>query len=227
MLLNYIGSYISKVQLENYFVSSLLPSKISLFWNIIDQIPDTEIFEVITANPSQGYIPDIEGFLKILTARTNTKLFIEAVRKRNLNSNTDFKVLDISAVLMTLIVRSEAHEHYLRSILTRTEKKIQTNIDVQQLLSVEDKVQKNAVYHPDIRAIRDATAHSYFKIDEDKNNDFIITFNNFSKGWKFYKKFTRSSLLNFYQDFDRQFNLYTLMLSIKLLFAFLNLNFKI
>jgi hypothetical protein len=226
-LLNIVGRYISNIQIKDYFCSPLLSPKISLFWNIIDQIPNTDIFEVITGQSSHGYQPNIEDLERIWIARKNTDYFIYGVEERNRSSDINFKVLDISAVLMTMVIRSEAHEFYLNSILDKSEQKIPTVIDKPQLLSVEDKVQRGPKYSLDVRAIRDSTAHNYFKIEKDPNNDYDIIFDNVIKGWKFYKKFTRITLLKFYQDFDRQFELYTLLISIKLLYAFLRINFII
>ena len=76
-------------------------------------------------------------------------------------------ILDISTILLTTIIRSDAHEFQIGEILKRAVKETQSNVDIAYILSIEDKVKKKNKYKPNTRAIRDATDHVHFKIEKD------------------------------------------------------------
>lgn len=226
-ILTCVGEYLTNEQFINYFSSKTIPNKVIEFWNLLIRIPDNDVFEVITGEPYKGFIPDIEAFVKILTARTNTAIFVNEVVERNLKKDNKFKPLDISAILLTIIVRTEAHEYSLMKVLDRAQKKAGVAVDIPLLLSVENAILKDNKYKSDARAIRDATAHNHFAVVGDDVHDYEITFSNYEEKWQFYKKISRIELLTYYQDFDRLFILYTKLLSIRLLHSFLLLNFMI
>lgn len=222
-----LGEYLTNEQFMKYFNSETIPNKVMEFWNLLTQIPDNDVFEVITGEHFKGFIPDIEAFVKILTARANTELFVKEVIKRNQNKDNKFKLLDISTILLIIIVRTESHEHSLMQLLNRAKTKTNSSTNIPLLLSVENAILKDKEYKSDARAIRDATAHNHFAVVGDDNHDYIITFSNYDRKWQFYKKFSRIDLLCYYQDFDRLFILYTKLLSIRLLHSFLLLNFMV
>jgi len=134
-------------------------------------------------------------------------------------------LLDILAVLLTIIIRSESYEHYLAKILERASEKTGITIDMPQILSIEYRVLRKNMHNPDTRAIRDAVSHQYFKIEKNISNDYLSNFDNTDKGWQFQKEVARKSLLIFYQNLDRLFDLYARLLTLKLFNAFLAINF--
>jgi hypothetical protein len=124
------------------------------------------------------------------------------------------------------MIRSEAHEYILGKILERTKEIIQDQIDIPDLLSVSSKEpKKEHKFKPDTRAIRDATAHAKFKIENDSTGDFIIHFNNIDEEYSFQRTFSRKDLLSFYQDYDRMTTIHTQLLTVRLLYSLLNMNF--
>jgi len=166
------------------------------------------------------------GFDKIYTARENTNLIIDTVVERNNDNDNNLLILDIPTILLTIMIRSEAHEYTLGKILERTEEITKNQIDIPDLLSVVSKVPKGQdKFKPDTRAIRDATAHAKFKIEKDSVGDFMIYFNNTDEGYLYQRTCSRKELLQFYQDYDRMTTIFTQLLSIRLLYSFLNLNF--
>lgn len=166
---------------------------------------------------------------KIYVARENTNLMINTVVERNYSNNNSLLILDIPTILLTIIIRSEAHEYALNKILERIKEVTKNQIDIPDLLSVEAKVSKvnngQLGYKPDTRAIRDATAHAKFKIESDPAGDFLIAFNNTDKKYSFQKSFSRRQLLQFYQDYDRMTVTYTRLLTVRSLHSFLSSNF--
>jgi hypothetical protein len=99
------------------------------------------------------------------------------------------------------------------------------SLDIPDLLSVTDKQAKRDEFKPDTRAIRDATAHAKFRIENNSTEDFIISFNNTDEGYSYQKIFSRKDLLGFYQDYDRMTIIHTRLLTIKLLYSLLNMHF--
>jgi hypothetical protein len=80
-------------------------------------------------------------------------------------------------------------------------------------------------YVTDMRAIRDATAHARFKIENDSMGDFNVRFSNTGKGYSFKNTYSRRELLLLYQDYDRMTIIHSRLLTIRLLYAYLNLYF--
>jgi hypothetical protein len=222
-----IGEYLANEQIMKYFNSKTISKKVIMVWDLLMQIPDNDVFEVITGEPYQGFIPNIEAFVKILTARANTALFVNEVIQRNQNKDNKFKLLDISTILLIIIIRTEAHEYSLLQLLNRAQEKSATSVNVPLILSVENAILKDKKYKSDARAIRDAVAHNHFTVTGNDQLDYTITFSNYDQKWQFYKKFSRIDLLDYYQDFDRLFILYTRLLTIRLLHSFLLSHFLI
>ena len=143
---------------------------------------------------------------------------------RTYDSLNKQRILDIPAILLTLMIRSEAHEYRMKQIIERA-KFINIDFDSAEVLSVQNKVSKGKQDKPDRRAIRDATAHARFKIESDGKDDYIIKYNNTEDGYSFIKDFSRRDLLYFYQDYDRMTILQTRLFTIRLLISFLRLFF--
>lgn len=127
------------------------------------KIQDNDVPEVITGRSSTPSSPQPLNLDKLRAAKENSNLMFEAVRKRTQSINNNLLLLDISTVLLTIIIRSEAHEYTLGNILRRLQAITRENTDVAELLSVECKVPKAESFKPDTRAIRDATAHVRFE----------------------------------------------------------------
>jgi hypothetical protein len=196
------------------------------FWSFVQHISDNRTAEVVTGQSmSRLSLPSL-SFDKLNAARENTSLMINAVVDRHYNNINTLLILDIPTILLTVMIRSEAHEYILGKILERTKEITKDQIDIPDLLSVSSKQPKGEhIFKPDTRAIRDAAAHAKFKIEKDSTGDFIICFNNIDEGYSFQKTFSRKDLLNFYQDYDRMTIIHTQLLTIRLLYSFLNMNF--
>jgi hypothetical protein len=67
--------------------------------------------------------------------------------------------------------------------------------------------------------------HAKFKIENDSTGDFIIHFNNIDEEYSFQRTFSRKDLLGLYQDYDRMTTIYTQLLTVRLLYSFVNMNF--
>jgi hypothetical protein len=102
---------------------------------------------------------------------------------------------------------------------------VNLNYDIQEMCSVDSKVQKGNEWKSDTRAIRDAISHAYFTI-EYSDKGFKIHFQNSEQGYNFDKSFTEKELLLFYQDYDRLIALQTLLLNSALTSDFLRRQFK-
>ncbi len=154
---------------------------------------------------------------------------IKTVIDRNNSGRNDVSLLDIPAVLLTIIIRSEAHEYVLGKILQRTKDATNDLIDTADLLSATRKEprKKNGrvIFVTDMRAIRDATAHAKFMIENNSAGDFSVRFSNTGHGYTFHKIHSRTQLLYFYQDYDRMTIIYTRLLIIRSLYSYLKLYF--
>jgi hypothetical protein len=223
------GDLITGRSIERYFTHDSIYAKLSKFWSHIRNIPDSAVPEVVTGRSSADPpFPHID-FSKIQAAKSSSSLMIKTVFDRNNYGNNDFLLLDIPAILLTIIIRSEAHEYVLGKILQRAKDVTKDQIDIVDLLSVTHKELKEKsgrrLFGTDMRAIRDATAHAKFIIENDSSGDFTISFNNTERGYSFHKKYSRRELLYFYQDYDRMTIIYTRLLIIRTLCSFLSLYF--
>jgi hypothetical protein len=219
------GNLLTKNSINHYFISNRIYDRLAKFWFCIQDIPDDKSAEVILGQQATGLsLPS--SFDKIHAAKENTNLMIEAVIERtHKGTNNNLLVLDFPAILLTIIIRSEAHEYTLQKILQRAASITKNRLDIPDLLSVTDKQAKREEFKPDTRAIRDATAHAKFRIENNSTDDFIISFNNTDEGYSYQKTFSRKDLLGFYQDYDRMITIHTRLLTIKLLYSLLNMHF--
>jgi hypothetical protein len=223
-LINF-GDLLTSNSINRYFVSNSIHKRLMKFWSSIQHLPNNKVVEVVIGQHNVTVSLPSLGFDKIYAARENTNMMIDTVVKRNYNNDNSLLILDIPTILLTIMIRSEAHEYTLGNILKRTKEITKDLIDIPELLSVVRKVPKGQDFKSDTRAIRDATAHAKFKIDSDSMGDFIIHFNNTDEHYSFQATFSRKELLHYYQDYDRMTSFYTQLLSITLLYSFLNMNF--
>ncbi|MGA9841653.1 MAG: hypothetical protein WBQ25_05010 [Nitrososphaeraceae archaeon] len=221
-----LGDLLTNNSINSYFISNSIYDKLAKFWSSIQHIPDNRVGQVVTGESIAGAPLASLSFDKLSAVRENTNLMINTVVDRNYNNINNMLILDIPTILLTIMIRSEAHEYILEKILQRTEELTKNKIDIPDLLSVAHKEPKGEhKYKPDTRAMRDAIAHAKFKIENDSMGDFIIYFNNTDEGYSFEKTLSRKDLLGFYQDYDRMTIIYTELLTIRLLYSFLNMNF--
>jgi hypothetical protein len=171
-----LGNLLVNNSINRYFVSNSIYGRLAKFWLSVKQIPDDRVAVIVTGQKPDSKVPIPLDLDKIYVARENTNLMINTVVERNYSSNNNLLILDIPTILLTIIIRSEAHEYALSKILDRIKEVTKNQIDIPDLLSVEAKVSKiskgQLEYKPDTRAIRDATAHAKFKIESDSAGDF-------------------------------------------------------
>lgn len=77
---------------------------------------DIDVPEVITGRSSTPSSPQPLNLDKLREAKENSNLMFEAVRMRTQSINNNLLLLYISTVLLTIIIRSEAHEYTLGNI---------------------------------------------------------------------------------------------------------------
>lgn len=162
------GDLLTRYSIDRYFTNNSIYDKLPRFWSHIRNIPDNEAAEVITGR-SDSDQPSVPTDLpKIEAARLSSSLMINAVIDRNNSGSNNMPLLDIPAILLTIIIRSEAHEYALGKILQRAMNATNESVDVADLLSVtrrEPKVKNGKTFFvTDMRAIRDATAHANSKL---------------------------------------------------------------
>jgi hypothetical protein len=111
------GNLLTKNSINRYFVSNRIYDRLAKFWSCIQDIPDDKSAEVILGQQATGLsLPS--SLDKIRAAKENTNLMIEAVIERtHKDTNNNLLVLDFPAILLTIIIRSEAHEYTLQKIL--------------------------------------------------------------------------------------------------------------
>jgi hypothetical protein len=223
------GNLLTKRSIDRYFSHDSIYDKLARFWSHIRNIPDSAAAEVVTGRSGTGPPSHPLDFQKINAAKLSSSLMIKTVIDRNNSGDNNTPLLDVPAILLTIIIRSEAHEYVLGKILQRAGDVTKDLIDIAELLSVTSKEPRKrkgqVVFGTDMRAIRNSTAHARFIIEKDSSGDFAISFNNTGGGYSFHKTYSRKELLYFYQDYDRMTIIYTRLLIIRTLYSFLNIYF--
>jgi hypothetical protein len=221
------GDLLTSRSIDRYLSHDSIYDKLARFWSHIRKIPDGAAAEVITGRSGSGLPSTPLDFQKIHAAKASSSLMIKTVIDGNNSDRNDAPLLDLPAILLTIIIRSEAHEYVLGKILQRARNATKDLIDTADLLSVTCKEAKmkngQPVFVTDMRALRDATAHARFIIENDSTGDFMIHFNNTGYGYSFHKTYSRKELLYFYQDYDRITIIYTRLLIIRTLYSYLNI----
>jgi hypothetical protein len=222
---------LTRKSIDRYFIHDSIYDKLPKFWSHICNISDDKVAEVITGRSSSDRPRPPLDLERVNAAKLSSSLMIKTVYDRNNSGNNNMSILDIPAVLLTIIIRSEAHEYTLGKVLQRTKDATKGQVDIVDLLSVTHKQTKlkngHSFFVTDMRAIRDATAHARFIIKSDATGDFAVHFSNTKRGYSFDKTFPRKELLYFYQDYDRMTIIYTRLLIIRSLYSYLNLYFVI
>ena len=221
------GHLLTGRSINHYFSHDMIYDRLAKFWSCMRKIPDSAVVGVINGDSGsvQPTVPlDME---KIIAATSSSSLMIKTVFDRNNSGSKD--LLDIPAILLNIIIRSEAHEYVLDKILERAKDATNDPIDIDDLLSVAHKESRmkngRLEYVTDMRAIRDATAHARFIIENDSMGDFKVRFSNLAKGYSFNETYSRKELIFFYQDYDRMTIIHSRLLTIRSLYSYLNLYF--
>jgi hypothetical protein len=177
--------------------------QLSQFWNLYD-----DVLRVLrSTKSSSGYA--LQGLIDLLRPRINlsdtlAESIVSAVQSQASSA------LSPAALLLVHVVRTESIEYALLKQLNDVIRRhgLQSKYDVVAICSVQSKVQKDAEWRTDVRAIRDATAHGRFKIHS-LQNDWVIEFNNDNEGYCFHKRFTR-------KEFTKFFDLHTRLYKVQL-----------
>ena len=135
-------------------------------------------------------------------------------------------ILSMISILLAIVIRVEAHEYEIQNMIATAKRYVGLNYDIEEMCSVDLKVQKGSEWRSDPRAIRDAVSHAHFMINDTGKGYYEIHFKNLEQGYQFDKTFTQRELLHFYQDYDRLIAIQALLLDSALLRDFLLREFK-
>lgn len=180
-----------------------LSFQLSQFWNLYD-----EVMKVLGSKPT-GFGYALQG--EIDSLRTRIDRVDKLAEKIVLSATAQISnILSPVALLLMHIIRTDTFESALKRQLKDAVEKhnLQGKYDVVAICSVESKVQKGQAWQTDVRAIRDAIAHSHFRIDV-VENDWTIEFSNNTHGYNFHKRFSR-------KEFVRFLDLHTLLYKLQL-----------
>lgn len=180
-----------------------LTSKLSQFWNLWH-----DVFKKLhSTKSSPGYA--LRGMISQLRSRIErADALAESIV--SMAQSQVSNILSPAALLLVHVFRTETIEYALRKQLKDAVKKhgLQSKYDVEAICSVQSKVRKGGKWKTDVRAIRDAIAHGWFKINL-LENDWAIEFDNDEEGYSFHKRFSR-------KEFTRFFDLHTLLYKLQL-----------
>jgi hypothetical protein len=209
--------------IDKYFIHAGFISKLHQFWLLRKSILGTSgktediiLWRLEEKSPMQEKIKALVFSLQTTSRVQNlTGGIVEEVLTQQPN------MLTITSILLALLVRVQAHEYEIGKMLEKAERYINLNFDIQEMCSVDKKVQKGTEWRSDVRAIRDAISHAHFDITYN-NKQFQIHINNTEKGYNYDKVFSGDSLLLFYQDYERLTLVQMLLLNTALLSDFLS-----
>lgn len=180
-----------------------LISQLSQFWNLYhDVLKKLHPTKSSPSYPLRGIINELRP--RINRADMLAERIVLAARSQISN------VLSPTAFLLAHVFRTETIEYAFRKQLNDAVQRhgLQSKYDVETICSVQSKVRKGTEWRTDVRAIRDATAHGWFKILS-LENDWAIEFDNDKEGYSFHKRFSR-------KEFTKFFDLYTLLYKLQL-----------
>jgi hypothetical protein len=118
--------------------------------------------------------------------KNTTEQIVEAVLNQRPKN-----ILAIISFLLVLIIRVEAHEYEIKNMIKTARKYTKINYDIEELLSVNSKVQKGNGWRSDVRAIRDAVSHAHFTVNN-VSNGYTIHFKNTEEGYNFDRIFSEN-----------------------------------
>jgi hypothetical protein len=218
----------SSPYVNNYFKHQGILHKLHEFMRLLQAVINSGnaeniiLWRVTKKGESQNVLNEVKNSSeRAFNITTITDAIVDAVPNRE-----PVGILSIASILLTLIIRVEAHEYEIENMIDIVKKYVNPfDYDIEEMLSVTTKVQKGRDWKSDTRAIRDAISHASFAI-HNKGGVYLIRFKNKEKGYNFVKTFTGTQLLLFYQDYTRLIVIQTLLLNSALLMEFLIKEFK-
>jgi hypothetical protein len=213
--------------INNYFTRQSFLSKLHQFWNlrqtIISTPGKTEEIILWRLGKKDTFQNKADAFKASIERTHQVKSMADYIV--NSISTDSISILSIISMLLTLLIRVEAHEYEIEHMIAMAKNYVNLNYNIQEMCSVDLKVQKGNEWRSDTRAIRDAISHAHFTI-EYSDKGFKIHFQNSEQGYNFDKSFTEKELLLFYQYYDRLIAVQTLLLNSALTSDFLRRQFK-
>ena len=218
----------NRVFIDSYFTHHGFLSKLQQFWrlrqsivNMSGKVEEIILWRLAKKDTFQNTLYALRVSLeRTRKAQRVTNQIVDAVIGQTKN------LLSMTSILLAIVIRVEAHEYEIQNMIAIGKNYVDLNYDIQEMCSVESKVQKGSEWRSDTRAIRDAVSHAHFTINDTGNGYYEIHFKNFEQGYRFDKTFTQKELLYFYQDYDRLIAIQTLLLDSALIQDFLLKEFK-
>lgn len=177
--------------------------KLRSFWEIFEEIAEIE-------KAGKGY-GTYEPRRRILD-KSDEMLRADKVARKVVHavSEAPTPILEVTGLLLAHQIRVESIEYPIRKTIedALAEYELSGGFDPWEMCSVENKVKKGDEWRTDVRALRDATAHAWFDI-EDEEDEWIVVFDNLTDGYSFERSFSR-------EEFRRFFDLHTLLYKIQL-----------
>ena len=171
-----------------------LSANLLQFWEAQIEFANTANSQDLTYDPKKL----VEDNLCRISAAA--KAYDELIQKINSEPNEKTHLYSLFYMHIAL---TETVEHSLKKQFEESLKQfgLESKYDVEQIFSIEKKIQNNSKFKTDVRAIRDALSHFKYKIVE-KQGIVSINFNNQDKGYDFDKKFTKHEYQIFVQNFN-------------------------
>jgi hypothetical protein len=102
------GNLITGPSINHYLSHNSIYDKLAKIWVYLLNIPDNLVPEVVSGRSQTSSLPSL-NLDRSQAAKENSSLMIKAIIERNNNNNS--LLLDIPTILLTIIMRSEAHEY--------------------------------------------------------------------------------------------------------------------
>ncbi len=194
-----------KLFIQKYFHNNTrFAPRLHQFWNLYQtpiQAPGN-ILQIVLFELNER-IPDKDKHGKVdASINKASRALITSCNIAESILNNPHGINAITNVLSALESRVEGHEYLMNRILNEAKRAVNLDYDIEEMCSVQKKIQKGTEWRSDVRAIRDAYSHSQYVIRE-SNGDYEVAFDNNEGGYNFQKSFSRREFLLFYQDYDR------------------------
>lgn len=129
-------------------------------------------------------------------------------------------------MLLSFSVNSQTHLYFVMENIKEAVTLLGKNYDIEEIFSIESKVNQNTKIVTDIQAIRNAVCHGSFNIEFNTEKcEYVIDFKSILSGYSFDRKYTGQELLYLYSDYDNLRNILELLIWIAFLKATLKLFF--
>jgi len=204
---------------KKYVRSEIISNKVSKLWELLSELYRTKPSKVVdcVTHVAEKNIPkklvgkDKEKFTKRVASKFITK-------SKKVNTTTDsifhdvkndldnhqLDALSISGLLLSFVLNSESHLYYIMENLKVAKSFLENDFDIEEIFSLESKVEQNNEIVTDVKAIRNAVCHGAFNIIFDREKqEYVIDFESILSGYKFNKIYTGSEFLVFYSLYDR------------------------